>query len=104
MAIEVRPVDPRDVTSEVDTPTFRVCFWRTSPGLASREYELTGADVEEVIEWAEANKGAAETYMLGVLTSRPGPHGTDVVLTRIKGRDASRPDENDSGAPAVWRG
>jgi hypothetical protein len=94
-----------DVTNEVDAPTFRISFWRTSPGLACREYELTGADVDEVIRWAENNKGHADTYVVGVLTSRPGPHGEgDVILTRIKGTDPSRSDDDGSGTPAVASG
>lgn len=90
VTIEARPVDPRDVNIPVDAPTFRVYFWRSAPSLACREFEVAGADVDEIIEWAEHNKAADETYELGVLTRVAGMHDGDLVLTRIKGADPSR--------------
>jgi hypothetical protein len=103
MALQARPVDPRDVNVEVDAPTFRVYFWRSAPGLACREFEVTGADVDEVIEWAEGNKAADETFELGVLTPVAGMHHEDVVLTRIKGTDPTRSDGG-GGTPATAHG
>lgn len=93
VTLQAVPVYPRDVTVEIDAPTFRVYFWRTSPGLACREFEVTGADVD-VIEWADGAQHDDETYVLGVVThavnsSRDGP---DIVLTKIKGTDPSRSD------------
>lgn len=103
MTIQARPVDPRDVNVEVDAPTFRVYFWRSAPSLACREFEVTGTDVDEVIEWAEDNKAAGETYELGVLTPVAGMHEGDVLLTRIKGTDPTRP-EDGGGTQATARG
>jgi hypothetical protein len=55
------PVDPRDQTSEVDAPRYRVCFWN---GSDSDEYEITGADVPEVLAWADRS-AAGRTYSSG---------------------------------------
>ena len=64
---------------------------------------MTGADVDGVIEWAEDNKAAGETYELGVLTPIAGMHEGDVVLTRIKGTDPTRSDGG-GGTPATAHG
>jgi hypothetical protein len=100
------PVDPRDVNVEVDAPTFRVYFWRTSPGLACREFEVTGAVVDVVTEWADRNQHDAETYVLGVITHavNPSPVDSHTVLTRIKGTDPSRSDNDGSGTRAAASG
>ena len=103
VTIEARPVEPRDVTISVDAPTFRVYFWRSPPSLACREFEVTGADVDEIIEWAEDHKAAGETYELGVLTPVAEMQEGDVVLTRIKGTDPTR-SEGGGGTPATARG
>lgn len=100
VTIEARPVDPRDVTISVDAPTFRVYFWRSAPSLACREFEVTGADVDEIIKWAEDNTATGETYELGVLTPVDGMHERDVLLTRIKGTDPTR-SEGGGGTPAT---
>ncbi len=100
MTIQARPVDPRDVNIEVDAPTFRVSFWNGSPGHACREYEVTGADVDEVSDWAETNAGVDESYVIGLLTSLVGAHEGDVLLTTIKGTGPSRAEDDGSGTPA----
>jgi hypothetical protein len=72
--VDVRPVDPRDTTWEVDGPAYRVYFWKPVPqpiglhkGFESEEFEVTGADVQEVIAWAEVTVGSDRTYSLYVL-------------------------------------
>jgi hypothetical protein len=73
--MEVRPVDPRDVTHAFDLPAYRVYFWKkgTAPvghpedrvGYAAYEYELTAChNVREAIAWADENAGADRTYTL----------------------------------------
>ena len=47
------PIDPRDQTSEVYDPAYRAYFW-DSPG-ACDEWELTEADLDEVLAWVQAN-------------------------------------------------
>ena len=64
--MDVAPVDPRDVSWEVDRPRYRVHFW-TEPAdpvgmRVCDEYELSGPDVHaaEVLAWAaEQSAGRA---------------------------------------------
>jgi hypothetical protein len=53
-------VDPRDETWELVDPRYRVYF---RAGTACDEWEVSGADVREVLAWAEANRGD-RTYTL----------------------------------------
>ena len=60
--MRVEPVDPRDTTWEQREPTYRVYFWSVpkDPRRAATSYEwrITEAtDVNEVITWAEAERG-----------------------------------------------
>ena len=48
--MRVELIDPRDQTSQVDDPTYRVYFWAKGGG-AKEEWELFGADLDEVLEW-----------------------------------------------------
>jgi hypothetical protein len=92
--VDVRPVDPRDTTWEVDEPAYRVYFWRPVPqpigsptGFASEEFEITGSDVEGVIAWADATAGSKRTYALYALVRcREGELG----LVRLAGADPLR--------------
>ena len=85
------PVDPRDQTSEVDAPRYRVCLWN---GSDSDEYEITGADVPEVL--ARADRSAAgRTYSLWACL--PAGQDVGVNLVRLAGwnppaGDVGRPD------------
>ena len=60
--MKVREVDPRDITWELDDPVFRVYFWKmyarapepaTPDAWECMEYEVSEADVKEVIRWAD---------------------------------------------------
>jgi hypothetical protein len=92
--VDVRPVDPRDTTWEVDEPAYRVYFWRRvpqpiglSPGFESEEFDVAGADVQEVIAWVEATAGSDRTYSLyALLRSLEGQLG----LVRLAGADPTR--------------
>ena len=46
------PVDPRDQNWESDSPAYRVYFWQD---MASDEWELSEADIDEVLAWADAH-------------------------------------------------
>ena len=50
------PIDPRDTAWESDYPAYRVSFWSGSRASAwrSTEWRITGADVPEVLGWAQA--------------------------------------------------
>jgi hypothetical protein len=63
--LSVRPIDPRDQRWEVSVPTFRVNFWRRSGETwSSREFELTGGDVDLVSEWARERTNSGEAFVL----------------------------------------
>jgi hypothetical protein len=101
--MSIRPVDPRDVSWEVDRPYYRVYFWRrgTAPpghpedrvGAIAEEFELSACvDVNEAIGWATANVGDDRTYTLYALVSRQGEKG----LIRLFGVDPTKPGTSDS--------
>jgi len=74
-------VDPRDQVEQVDEPRYRVYFWQDG---ASDEYQLTGADVHDVVAWADRN-AAGRTYSLSACLPVPG---LEVVkLVRLAGWD-----------------
>lgn len=72
--MQVTPVDPRDMRWEQTPRAYRVDFWRRlapppdvaadAMGWASDEYELTGADVAEVLSWASARCGPDRIFTL----------------------------------------
>lgn len=59
--MEIRGVDPRDAEWEIPDPKYRVYF-HDAKG-AFDEYEVTAANVAEVMSWAEARKGD-RTFLL----------------------------------------
>ncbi|GAB3251445.1 hypothetical protein GCM10027562_11510 [Arthrobacter pigmenti] len=53
--LKVTPVDPRYVSQEIENPVYRVDFW--TKDRASEEHRLENASsVDDVLEWAEANR------------------------------------------------
>ena len=91
--MNVDPIDPRDQTEEVAAPCYRVFFWERS-ATASYEYEITGADVHEVVDWAE-RQAEGRTYSLWVCLDRSDAVG--VTHVRLAGWD---PPAGDVGRPA----
>ena len=93
--MHVRLVDPRDTGWEVNEPVFRVYFWReletpvdgAEQAYASDEYEVTDADVREVISWAD-QQSAGRTYTLHVLVPHPWPE--ELGLINLAGNDPTR--------------
>lgn len=50
--MEIRGIDPRDTTWELDHARYRVYFWDVPAGTA-HEYEvLETVDIRELLEWA----------------------------------------------------
>lgn len=78
--MDVRPIDPRDETWEIERPRFRVYFWT---GTASEEYELSRTDVHGAIQWAEGQRGD-RTYTLYACADVDG-----LGLIRLAGVDPS---------------
>lgn len=90
--MQVRRVDPRDIRWEIDTPAYRVYFW-SRPGdhpdssWASDEWQIEGADVQEVMAWAGTDK-SRRAYTLYVCCTR----GTEPGLIRLHGSDPTARD------------
>jgi hypothetical protein len=96
--VDVRPVDPRDAGWEIDSPPYRVYFWKrppAPPGIPpdevmyhSTEFELSGAvDVREVLAWAEANATPGSRYTVYAVVGRESERG----LVRLAGVDPTAP-------------
>ncbi|WP_432496808.1 hypothetical protein [Kineococcus auxinigenes] len=104
-------VDPRDVSSEVEQPAYRVHFRertgtahdfpqrrgpdlgppRAYPSSSSDEHRLLQArDVQEVLQWAQ-QQADGRLFVVHVETTDGGQRG----LLRLQGRD---PDDATSGA------
>jgi hypothetical protein len=75
----VAHIDPRDQSWEDPQPAYRVYF-HDAQG-ASDEYEVSGADVQGVLEWADAERGD-RTYVLYVCATING-----IGLLRLQGQD-----------------
>ena len=82
------PIDPRDQTSEVDDPAYRAYFW-DSPS-SCEEWELTEADIDEVLEWIRVH-GRGRPHSLWVVVRAQ----QDVQLVRLRGIDPA-------AAPGTW--
>lgn len=80
--LDVKVVDPRDQSWEIDEPRYRVYFW--AGATESTEYELTGGDVTEVLAWAEACRGG-RTYVAYACM----PQVDGLGLIRLHGVDPS---------------
>ncbi|MFE6776415.1 hypothetical protein [Streptomyces sp. NPDC057702] len=82
--MRVRGVDPRDTSWEQEDATYRAYFWDRSTGVAD-EYELTGADVGEVLAWVRAKtEETGSTYTLYVRVTDGGKPGL-IRLTGVAG-------------------
>ncbi|GGL30153.1 hypothetical protein H9L10_08890 [Phycicoccus endophyticus] len=77
--METALVDPRDQTWEIEDPVFRVYF-HDQRGTSS-EYEVRGAQVDEVLDWA-ARVADGRTFVLYVCVPDEG-----IGLVRLLGQD-----------------
>jgi hypothetical protein len=59
--VDIRAVDPRDQTWELERPSYRVYFHDANG--AQDEYEVLDADVVEVLAWAQTQR-ADRTFVL----------------------------------------
>lgn len=67
--VQIVPVDERDSSWEVDTPRFRVYLHgsgETTHGWTAT-YDITGADVLQVIDWAQREAGDSLTYAVALV-------------------------------------
>lgn len=86
-------IDPRDQTVQIDAPSYRVYFW-TDDG-AKEEWELSGADLFEVLEWLRSTADG-RSFSLWAVTRSPG----EVCLVRLQGIDL----DADAGSWPAWAG
>ncbi|MDQ2850740.1 MAG: hypothetical protein M3Y49_08390 [Actinomycetota bacterium] len=77
--MDVHRVDPRDQTWEIVETRYRVYFHDSAR--RSDEYEISGADIFEVIAWADAQK-LGRTYVLYACVPDDG-----LGLVRLAGTD-----------------
>jgi hypothetical protein len=84
--VQVSPVDPRDITSEEGTTTYRVHFWRplgAAGVFQSSEFEVTEADAEEALDYARTTVGSDQSYTVYAVVERPNGR----CLLRLAGKD-----------------
>jgi hypothetical protein len=74
-------IDPRGQTLQVDDPTYRVYFWAEG-GATKQEWELSNADLDEVLEWIPSHSQGRSHSLWAVMRS-PG----EVCLIRLQGID-----------------
>ena len=90
--MDARSIDPRDQTGQEDEPTYRVHFWDDrDEGLANDEWEIRGADVDEVLAWAQEHARGRSPSVWVVSRADGG-----VVLIRLLGVDLDR------RIPSTW--
>lgn len=105
--VEIMAVDERDSSWEEHEPRFRVYLHHgdeTSPAGATATYDVTGADVLQVIDWAQVQAGDERTYAVALVRDDraqealdPG-HGRGLVwLVGIDGNDLAS-DEREADA------
>ncbi len=79
--VRVRLIDPRDAVGEIDSPDYWVVFFGEHG--ATEELRVSGASsVDEVLAWAEANRGGRQRAVWVEVPDRDG-----VVLARLAGED-----------------
>lgn len=93
--MQIVPVDERDSGWENSNPRFRVYLLgsgETTTQGSSDTYDITGADVLQVIDWAQRQAGDAMTYAVALVLDEEegrGPgHGRGLVwLVGMDGND-----------------
>ena len=68
--IEIKQVDERDSSWEDSNPRFRVYFHGSGPDSThgwTDTYDVTGADVLQVIDWAQRQAGEVLTYAIALV-------------------------------------
>lgn len=76
--MHLEAADERDSTWENLSPRFRVYLFDTEHGITST-YDVTDADVLEVIDWARGTAGSERLYAVGLVQA-------DGVEGEIRGR------------------
>jgi hypothetical protein len=99
MAVHIEQVDERDSSWEQSRPRFRV--YLHGSGESSTDgwtdtYDVTGADVLQVIDWAQRQAGDSLTYAIALVSDddgqeqrNPGPGRGLVWLVGMDGNDVT---------------
>lgn len=97
--VRIVPVDERDNSWEVHEPRFRVYLHRSAQSTthgSTDTYDITGADVLQVIDWAQKQAGDSLTYAVALVWDdkaaeelNPG-HGRGLIwLVGMDGNDSA---------------
>lgn len=98
--MSVVPVDERDSGWEHDRPRFRVYLHDSGSrtGGTTWTYDITGADVLQVIDWAQREAGDRRTYAIALvyddatMEDQSSGHGRGLVwLVGMDGNDVAEP-------------
>lgn len=95
--MRVEPVDERDSRWEDDSPRFRVYVFDESgrrgeldgtysQGYATSTWDVTGADLIDVVRWAQDRAGERGLYSIALVADGYGMH-TDRGLVWLVGND-----------------
>jgi hypothetical protein len=103
--IKIVGVDERNSNLENDHPRFRVYFQRTQDsyiGGWTATYEITGADVVQVVDWAQRQAGETLVYSIALVyddraMEEPAP-GPGRGLVWLLGMDGNRSELDPSEA------
>jgi hypothetical protein len=92
--IQIVPVDERDSGWEDDRPRFRVYLHssgETETYGATSTYDVTGADVLQVIDWAQRRAGDERTYAVALVCDdrRSGEQTPERGLVWLVGMDGN---------------
>ena len=74
--MNIAGVDPRDATWEQDSSTYRAYFFDRG---RSDEYEITDADVPEVLAWADGEARRTNRTYVGWLRVLDRQHGPGLI-------------------------
>ncbi|MFL6151031.1 MAG: hypothetical protein ACJ72B_01505 [Ornithinibacter sp.] len=77
--ISVVPVDERDCGWEVNSPRFRVYLHGSGEASTAgwtATYDVIGADVLQVLDWAQAQAGEARTYAVALVCDDAAREGS----------------------------
>ena len=91
--MDVEPVDERDSSWEVDTPRFRVYVFDSRN--ATSCYDITGAEVLDVVRWAQERCNDDERYAVALVhDDRRSENTRERGLIWLLGYDANTSDHD----------
>ena len=73
-AMRISPVDPRDISWEQQDPVYRVYF-KSADGVATEEYELLEASVDDVLAWARLEAPRRGSFVVYTCVELRGERG-----------------------------